>query len=337
MALTAGVNQAVSDSLGTFLTEVGQDAIAVAEDLASLVMSAVSELLTVITDPNQARGAGLATLLTNLENLLVDLVALGKAAADAFFTMLNDVVEAVQAALNATIDIPIVSDLYQWLTGDSLTILDLFSLIVAIPTTVIYKVITGSAPYSSEGAKLVGVTLLNVEAMIYTFNGLIYMFVDAVSNLMGNNSPAFLNYVEAVLIGIDQAIGIPLGYSGNQARDYTLLWIYGWLPAVWAVNCGMEQSAGNTVSNVVLPFHGIGTAIWEGVYAIMYPSDFFDDGIKLVQNELGAFSTIAGFAKLSDSEEALAILAAACFFLDLGNALIEMKYWGLGSSSIASA
>jgi hypothetical protein len=133
--------------------------------------------------------------------------------------------------------------------------------------------------------------------------------------------------VEGVLIAIAQGLSTPYEYSGNQLRDYAALWSYEWFPVVWAAHCGMEQSAGNTTSNVVMPFHGIGTAIWEGVYAIMYPSDFFDEGIKLTQNELGAFSTIAGFSKLSDNEDVLLVLVAACFFLDMGNALIEIKYW----------
>jgi hypothetical protein len=314
-----------------FLEAVGQDALQIAETLADLVLDAVKELLSVITDPSQARAAGLAPLLTDVENLLLDLVKLGKDAADAFFTLVQTVIQIVQDALNTPINIPIVSDLYQWLTGSQLTILDLFSLIVAIPTTVIYKAITGSVPFSSASGKaLVGASgSLNVMNMITTFSALIYVFVDAISNALGNNSPAFLNYVEAVLIAIAQGIGTPYLYSGTQLRDYGLLWLYEWFPVVWGVHSGMEQGAGNSTSNAVLPFHGIGTAIWEGVYAITYPADFFDSGIKLTQNELGAFSTIAGFAKLSDNEEVLMVLVAACFFLDMGNALIEIKYWQL--------
>ena len=70
-------------------------------------------------------------------------------------------------------------------------------------------------------------------------------------------------------------------------------------------------------SNAVLPTWGIGSAIWQGVYAGIYPDEFFDDGSKLVQNECGALSTIAGYAKLSDNEEVLTVLVVADFFLDM--------------------
>jgi outer membrane protein assembly factor BamB len=322
--------ESLAQAMEQFLEAVAADALQVAENLGELVLSAVNELITVISDPNQVSGASLATLLGNLENLLLSLVQLAEDATDAFFTLVQLVVGLVQTALNATIDIPLVSDLYSWITGgDSLTILDLFCLIVAVPTTVVYKVITGQAPFSTsaDGKLLTASGSLDVENMIVTFGAFIYVFVDAVSNAMGNESPAFLNYFEAVLIAIAQAIATPYQYTGGQLTDYGLLWLYEWFPVIWGAHSGMQQSAGQTVSAVVLPFHGIGTAIWEGAYAIKYPSDFFDDGIKLVQNELGALSTIAGFAKLSENPEVLAGLVVACFFLDMGNALIEIKYW----------
>jgi hypothetical protein len=172
-----------------------------------------------------------------------------------------------------------------------------------------------------------GVTFLQVGNMVITFTGIIYAFVDAISNAMGSSSPAFLNYIQAVLVTIPQVFSVPYAATGNQLRDYGLLWLYNWFPVIWDVHSGVEQGAGNTTSAVALPLWGVGSAIWNGVYAIMYPPDFFDDGIKLVQNELGAFSTIAGFAKLSENPDVLAVLTAADFFLDMGNALIEIKYW----------
>jgi len=322
-----GMQESLSDAVTQFLEAVGADALEIAEDLGALVVSAINELVAVIANATQARAAGLAALLTNIQNLLLDLVQLGQDATDAFFTMVQAVVQLVQTALNTSIDIPLISDLYEWLTGDQLTILDLFSLIVAIPTTIVYKAITGSAPFSSSEEKALASSSLSVQNMIVTFTGIIYALVDAVSNAMGSESPAFLNYVEAVLIAIPQAIGTPYEYSGDQLRDYGLLWLYEWFPVIWGAHCGMEQGAGNPTSNAVLPFHGIGTFIWDGVYAIMYPADFFDNGIKLAQNELGALSTIAGFMKLSENPEVLIVLVPVGFFLDMGNALIEIKYW----------
>lgn len=329
-ALTAA-QESLPQQMEAFLAAIATDALHIAEDLGDLILASVKELVEILTDPQAARTTGLATLLGDLQNLLVNIVQLGQDASDALFGLVEGVVSLIQAALNASIDIPLISDFYKWITGDSLTILDLFSLIVAIPVTIIYKVITGHAPYSSSEAETftLDASASSIMNMIATFNGVIYAFVDAISNAMGNDSPNFLNYVQAVLYAIAQAVSIPLGYSGDQLRDYLLLWLYQWFPTIWATHSGMEGGAGNPVSNLVMPFYGIGAAIWQAVYAIMYPADYFDDGIKLVQNELGAFSTIAGFAKLSDNEDVLMVMTAACFFLDMGSALIEIKYWNL--------
>ena len=50
-------------------------------------------------------------------------------------------------ALAEPIDIPVVSWLYEKVSGASLSILDLIALIAAIPTTIIYKAFTGEAPF----------------------------------------------------------------------------------------------------------------------------------------------------------------------------------------------
>jgi len=54
----------------------------------------------------------------------------------------------------------------------------------------------------------------------------------------------------------------------------------------------------NTVAvAVALLFHGVGSATWQPAFALTCPTDFFDDCFKLTQNKMGAYSSIAGFAK----------------------------------------
>jgi hypothetical protein len=75
-------------------------------------------------------------LLNTVENVLITAVdileALAKGLLDAF---------------TATISIPILSPLYKSITGNDLSMLDLACLIVAIPATLIYKLIKEEAPY----------------------------------------------------------------------------------------------------------------------------------------------------------------------------------------------
>jgi hypothetical protein len=56
-------------------------------------------------------------------------------------------IETVLHCLDAPLNIPIISPLYKKFVGDDLSFLDLVCLIGAIPTTIIYKLITKTAPF----------------------------------------------------------------------------------------------------------------------------------------------------------------------------------------------
>ena len=64
--------------------------------------------------------------------------------------VLEDAVKSLQSVLNASIDIPVISYIYKLLMHDDLSILDLLCLILAVPVTILYKVIFGSAPFSDD-------------------------------------------------------------------------------------------------------------------------------------------------------------------------------------------
>jgi hypothetical protein len=51
--------------------------------------------------------------------------------------------------LNAELNIPLLSWLYQWLFGQPLTVLNAITLIVAIPVTMVYRVSQGSYPFAN--------------------------------------------------------------------------------------------------------------------------------------------------------------------------------------------
>lgn len=56
-------------------------------------------------------------------------------------------VEGVFAVLDTSIDIPIISRFYKEITGNNLSLLDLACLIIAIPSTLIYKLVYQETPY----------------------------------------------------------------------------------------------------------------------------------------------------------------------------------------------
>jgi outer membrane protein assembly factor BamB len=356
LSAPAGADPAaiVAQEMLLFIENVGKDALAVAEDLEQTVAVAMKELVKVLVKPGGAQGAKLADLLAELQNLLVDLVTLAKDAAHDFFGLLVAVIDAVKELLNATIEIPFVSWLYKLIAGDELSILDLFALIVAIPVTVMCKALTGKAPFGSgetealgeparaESGDLVhtaqlvalpGAALaptggeLNISNMIWTLNGIIYALIDCLSNAMADESPPLIAYGLALSEAISQALTIPLDTTPDEAAPWEMLWVYQCFPTLWSVYCGVQTSTGRQTSNAVMPAWGIGSAIWQAIYAGVYPEEFFDDGVKLLQNEAGALSAIAEFARESEDPLVLAGLILVDYFLDIVNALLEIKYW----------
>ena len=75
-------------------------------------------------------------LLQSVENVLL-----------AAIDVLIELVEGTLEGLNATIDIPVISWVYQQITGNDLSLLDLSCLVAAIPVTICYKLIAEAAPF----------------------------------------------------------------------------------------------------------------------------------------------------------------------------------------------
>ncbi|KAF4343598.1 hypothetical protein FBEOM_2508 [Fusarium beomiforme] len=64
---------------------------------------------------------------------------------------LNDLMLELADKINAEINVPVLSPLYKSLTGNDLSVLDAVCLILAIPTTLVYKTTTGSNPLDLPG------------------------------------------------------------------------------------------------------------------------------------------------------------------------------------------
>ncbi|MGF1459028.1 MAG: hypothetical protein ACFBSG_08375 [Leptolyngbyaceae cyanobacterium] len=67
-----------------------------------------------------------------------------------FLDVIAEAVEQLQKLLNAEIKIPFISDLFKLIGAGKLTLLNLAGLLMAIPVTVIAKIVTGRAPFKSE-------------------------------------------------------------------------------------------------------------------------------------------------------------------------------------------
>ena len=127
---------------------------------------AISFLKDLGSSPDQIFDKLLSALLKSLQGMVEVALTFAKKLLDELLKLMDALVDAVKVFITTPRDnIPFVSDLYRWLTttdskpnGDPLTLLDLGSLIAAIPMTVLYKAISkliwgvSSAPFPDEAS-----------------------------------------------------------------------------------------------------------------------------------------------------------------------------------------
>ena len=123
-----------------------QDLVALLDSEEATFSAAATAIQTDIID--QFNSLSIAQILQKFAAIVAD--TLLQAAEDillAACNVLSQLTQNLSDVLSATIDIPVLSWLYQELTNDALTFLDLFCLIAAIPATIVYKIAYNAAPF----------------------------------------------------------------------------------------------------------------------------------------------------------------------------------------------
>ena len=123
-----------------------------------MALEVAGSLSSKLSDP---LGVSFADLYQSIQDLIagdVEKVVMRLVkAAFVDFDLLGKALDCIDFALNAPIEIPFVSKLYKWITGEQLTLLDVTCLALAIPTHMgyaIYTVITtGHARRFADDAK----------------------------------------------------------------------------------------------------------------------------------------------------------------------------------------
>lgn len=95
------------------------------------------------------------TLLQTAENILL-----------AAIDVLVQLTEGLVALLTTPLDIPVLSWLYQKITGDALSFLDLVCFIAAIPATIVYELATGDVPFPAKDALTTGLLAASSFAQV---------------------------------------------------------------------------------------------------------------------------------------------------------------------------
>ena len=129
------------------------------------------------SDPSQFVTHSFNDILDLLADIVTGLIQFTGAIVDTLVQALLQLLDAVLSLVTATIDIPVISDLYKTITnGSSLSVLDLCCLIVAIPTSIVQRAL------ADKGAKAAAPRAVSVVRLAYLFCAATYAVLDPVSD-----------------------------------------------------------------------------------------------------------------------------------------------------------
>ncbi|HKF58586.1 MAG TPA: hypothetical protein VKJ45_24305 [Blastocatellia bacterium] len=110
-----------------------------------------SNLAAAFSQPTSLVDTAVKDLIAIIQDLADAVLAVAQDLADAFLTIASDALNGFQTILETTLNIPILSWIFQEITGEPLTLLNLMSLLFALPATLIYKLLNnGTAPFAGQ-------------------------------------------------------------------------------------------------------------------------------------------------------------------------------------------
>jgi hypothetical protein len=173
----------------------------------------------------------LADLLGLIKTIADDLIQVGAAIARAFLLMLQSIVNAlVDYVTNPpAVEIPFVSSLYKSITGQPLSWFDLVAMVIAVPSTIMFKVFES---LSVVGQQVAGVPKLldwaNFFIMIVT--GIVDPIADISDDFPGL---AIFDFILNIYAQGVSSLLIAWPFSTWQAQDY-IFWAVQWVPVIFS-------------------------------------------------------------------------------------------------------
>lgn len=92
----------------------------------------------------------LAGLLSTVRGILHAILDGCVEVISALTSALGEIMSSIKEVVTTTIDLPIFNEIYSWLSDGDMSLLDMSSLIIALPVTILGKCILGKVPFSSE-------------------------------------------------------------------------------------------------------------------------------------------------------------------------------------------
>lgn len=142
----------IGDALQTWVDALAAAVKSSFADLPEQISKQFTATLDTFKDPKSLLSTGLSGIMALFEVIADDMIAFGTAVVADTLTFVGTLLDEVGQWLATPISIPFVSDLYHLITGDQLSILDLFCFLAAVPGTILLDVLTGSPTIPADSA-----------------------------------------------------------------------------------------------------------------------------------------------------------------------------------------
>ncbi len=123
------------------------------QEIEQMGQDLLSFLSTAFKHPGKLKSLGIVDLLKAGEALLFGLLDLIEGLIDAFLSLVQAILAGILDALQETVDIPVIDDLFKFLTGEDMSALNLGTLLTAVPLYLLFEAAFGGMPFFGAGAE----------------------------------------------------------------------------------------------------------------------------------------------------------------------------------------
>ncbi|WP_224249082.1 outer membrane protein assembly factor BamB family protein [Hyalangium gracile] len=276
----------------------------------------VSNFQLLFTHPEEFVTKSFQDILGLMADFVVDLVRFAAAVVKDFLRFLEAVLDSVVGWLKQSIDLSFFSALYRLITGDDLSLLNVCTLLVAVPATIIHKA-RGSAVAALGDA---GSELMHIG---YTLSYYVYTVLDMLMDQQETPSNVTVG-IYATLSLLVQGLGFPVPVSNDQVQDY-VIWALQIAPFVLTVaGIFVSGTAWQQVSLVANVGYGL---MMMGIY-VLYSLDWPETyaGSPLYENLLSCLPYLGKPLTLLGENGRLACMTVDAIG-DWGATFLSFKYW----------
>lgn len=214
-------------------------------DLWSGIQSFVQAIETSIKQPSDFRQMAMIDMLNGLENVILAALTFADGICEAFLQLINAVLAVIDNLLNAQIQIPLIPNIFNEFGLGDVTALNLCSLMIALPVSVCYELLTGGSPLftdaqvqqitSGNSAEAAMLSVAGDDSTVTTAIGfcnagitLLWAVYDTILDLFKTSPPIGFQITDAIFPVVLQVFGWPSGIPftaipvGTTTEKWTL-------------------------------------------------------------------------------------------------------------------